>query len=113
MAEKSSKKLATSGAKPAPAPAKAAPAAAKAAPAIAPKAAAASAAKPAPAPIAKPASPPAAAAGAKGKIDAKERQRLVAEAAYYRALKRGFAPGHEVQDWVAAEKEVDARLAAR
>lgn len=26
-------------------------------------------------------------------------------AAYYRALARGFAPGHELDDWLAAEKE--------
>jgi hypothetical protein len=28
-----------------------------------------------------------------------------------RAEQRGFAPGHEVQDWAAAETEVDRRLA--
>lgn len=27
-------------------------------------------------------------------------------AAYYKALARGFAPGHELDDWLAAEKEV-------
>lgn len=25
--------------------------------------------------------------------------------AYYKALARGFAPGHELDDWLAAEKE--------
>ncbi len=35
-----------------------------------------------------------------------ERQALVAEAAYYRAEHRGFAPGHEIDDWAAAEQEV-------
>jgi len=30
----------------------------------------------------------------------------IAEAAYYRAEKRGFAPGHEVEDWLEAEKEI-------
>jgi hypothetical protein len=39
------------------------------------------------------------------------RDRQIAEAAYYRAAARGFAPGHEVEDWLAAEREVDARLA--
>jgi len=29
------------------------------------------------------------------------------EAAYYKALARGFAPGHELDDWLAAEKEAD------
>jgi hypothetical protein len=28
-------------------------------------------------------------------------------AAYYKALARGFAPGHELDDWLAAEKEAD------
>jgi hypothetical protein len=33
-------------------------------------------------------------------------EKLIAEAAYYRAQRRGFAPGHELDDWVAAEAEV-------
>jgi hypothetical protein len=39
-----------------------------------------------------------------------QRAALIAEAAYFRAEKRGFAPGHEKDDWLAAEAEVDARL---
>lgn len=35
-----------------------------------------------------------------------ELQRLVAEAAYFRAQRRGFEPGYELQDWVEAEAEV-------
>ncbi|MDT8384734.1 MAG: DUF2934 domain-containing protein [Gammaproteobacteria bacterium] len=31
----------------------------------------------------------------------------VAEAAYFRAEKRGFAPGHEMQDWLEAESEIN------
>lgn len=38
------------------------------------------------------------------------RAALIAEAAYFRAEKRGFVPGHETADWLAAEAEVDARL---
>jgi len=34
------------------------------------------------------------------------RQRLIAEAAYYRAEKRSFAPGCELDDWLAAEAEI-------
>ncbi len=34
------------------------------------------------------------------------RQRMIAEAAYYRAEKRGFAPGREVEDWLEAEAEI-------
>lgn len=33
---------------------------------------------------------------------------MIAEAAYYRAEKRGFAPGLEFEDWLAAEKDIDA-----
>jgi hypothetical protein len=36
----------------------------------------------------------------------------VAERAYFRALHRGFAPGHELDDWLAAEREVAALLAS-
>ena len=38
---------------------------------------------------------------------AHERQRRIAEAAYYRALARGFEPGNEVDDWIQAEAEID------
>jgi Protein of unknown function (DUF2934) len=38
------------------------------------------------------------------------RQQLITEAAYHRAEARGFAPGNELEDWLAAEAEVDARL---
>ena len=38
------------------------------------------------------------------------RQRaLIAEAAYYRAERRGFSPGHELDDWLQAEAEVARR----
>jgi hypothetical protein len=38
-----------------------------------------------------------------------ERERLetIAVAAYFRAEKRGFAPGHEIDDWLAAEREIE------
>lgn len=39
-------------------------------------------------------------------LSAQERERFIAQAAYYRAEKRGFAPGFELQDWVEAEAEV-------
>ncbi len=41
------------------------------------------------------------------------RRGMIAEGAYLRAERRGFAPGHEEQDWLAAEAEVDALLKAR
>jgi hypothetical protein len=37
-------------------------------------------------------------------------QRWIAEAAYYRAESRGFEPGGEMQDWLAAEAEVLSRV---
>lgn len=40
-----------------------------------------------------------------------ERHALIAAEAYLRAERRGFAPGHEDEDWSAAEAEVEARLA--
>jgi hypothetical protein len=38
----------------------------------------------------------------------KDRESRIAEAAYLRAQQREFAPGCELDDWFAAEKEVDA-----
>jgi len=35
------------------------------------------------------------------------REARIAEAAYWRAERRGFAPGHELEDWLNAEKEID------
>jgi len=32
---------------------------------------------------------------------------MVSEAAYYRAEKRNFAPGFELEDWAAAEVEIN------
>lgn len=34
------------------------------------------------------------------------RQKMISEAAYYRAQRRGFAPGRELDDWLAAETEI-------
>jgi hypothetical protein len=38
------------------------------------------------------------------------RRGMIAEAAYLRSEKRGFAPGYEEADWLAAEIEVDRLL---
>ena len=45
-------------------------------------------------------------------ITADERARMVETAAYYRAERRGFASGHEAEDWLAAEAEIDALIAS-
>lgn len=39
-----------------------------------------------------------------------DRQKMIAEAAYYRAEQRGFAAGDPLEDWLAAETEVDSIL---
>ena len=44
------------------------------------------------------------------RIAGEDRLRLIAEAAYYRAERRGFAPGRELEDWLAAEVEIDSLL---
>lgn len=41
---------------------------------------------------------------------AEARARMIAEAAYYLSEQRGFAPGHEVEDWLAAEQQIDSRI---
>jgi len=43
-------------------------------------------------------------------VDPQQRAALIARAAYFRAMDRGFAPGDELADWLAAEAEVDAEL---
>jgi Protein of unknown function (DUF2934) len=37
-----------------------------------------------------------------------DREARIAEAAYWRAARRGFMPGAELDDWLAAEQEIDA-----
>jgi hypothetical protein len=39
------------------------------------------------------------------------REARIAEAAYWRAERRGFTAGQELDDWLAAEKEVDEDMA--
>jgi Protein of unknown function (DUF2934) len=46
-------------------------------------------------------------------ITARNRHAMIATAAYYRAEKRRFASGFELEDWIAAEAEVDALLLRR
>lgn len=41
---------------------------------------------------------------------AAEIQAWIAQAAYYRAESRGFEPGRETEDWLAAEAEVLERV---
>lgn len=39
------------------------------------------------------------------------RRQLIEEQAYYMAERRGFAPGRELEDWLAAEAKVDLSIA--
>ena len=43
-------------------------------------------------------------------LDLETRRMMIAEAAYYCAEKRGFAPGSELEDWLEAEFQIQARL---
>ena len=45
------------------------------------------------------------------RVTAEERLDMIAKAAYFRAERRNFEPGHELEDRVAAEVEVDQELA--
>lgn len=47
------------------------------------------------------------------RVSTDERRAMIAQAAYLRAERRGFVPGGEVEDWLAAESEVDALLKSR
>jgi hypothetical protein len=43
-------------------------------------------------------------------VSNEEKYRLIAEAAYFRSEKRNFAPGYELEDWLAAETELETQL---
>jgi hypothetical protein len=44
------------------------------------------------------------------KVTSGQRQQMIAEAAYFKAERRGFNGGDAVRDWCEAEAEIDARL---
>ncbi|MFL6605110.1 MAG: DUF2934 domain-containing protein [Steroidobacteraceae bacterium] len=90
---------------------KAAPAPAPRARAKSPTGAAAAVTSPAGTPRVR--KPAATKAPARVSISEDVRRGMIAEGAYLRAERRGFAPGHEEEDWLAAEAEVDALLQAR
>lgn len=79
----------------------------------APAAKTAKAASPAKAPAAKKAvkaDPPA--RQARTAVPAEQRRNYIEVAAYFIAERHGFTPGRELQDWAAAEAEIDRLLAA-
>jgi hypothetical protein len=78
-------------------------------PPAAPAAAAIPAASVAPAPLA--AAPAAPTAAERPGVDAGERRTLIARIAYTRAQRAGLGHSDPLQDWLSAEREVDAMLA--
>lgn len=42
-----------------------------------------------------------------GSLTRQARERRIRWLAYLKAERRGFAPGHETEDWLEAEREVD------
>lgn len=40
-------------------------------------------------------------------MDDNHRHSMIAQRAYYRAVERGFEPGHELDDWLMAEREIE------
>lgn len=50
--------------------------------------------------VASPSSNPAA-------ISPEMRRHMIGEGAYYRSQQRGFAPGHDLEDWLAAEADFE------
>jgi hypothetical protein len=44
-------------------------------------------------------------------LEGAHRQAMIAQAAYLRAEHRGFEPGHELEDWVSAEQEINRLVA--
>lgn len=43
-------------------------------------------------------------------MDSEQRHGMIAEAAFFIAQARGFSHGQELQDWLAAEREIERRL---
>jgi hypothetical protein len=50
------------------------------------------------------------AAAATPYVEPEQRRAMIAEAAYYRAERRGFEPGRELEDCYLAEGEIDGML---
>lgn len=50
---------------------------------------------------------------AKVKVTPEQRHFMIAEAAYYRAERRGFEGGYEWQDWMDAEAEIERMISGK
>jgi len=47
---------------------------------------------------------------ASAEVTPEEKHHLISEAAYYRSERRSFIPGHELDDWLNAESEIEGML---
>jgi hypothetical protein len=45
-------------------------------------------------------------------IEPEQRLAMICDAAYFLSERRGFGPGHELDDWLAAEGQIDRLLTA-
>lgn len=43
----------------------------------------------------------------RGAFSLEQREAMIRDAAYYRYAQRGHAPGHDLDDWLAAEAEIE------
>jgi DUF2934 family protein len=57
--------------------------------------------------------PPRAEGDGIARLSEDELNAMIAHAAYLRAEQRGFEPGHEVEDWLAAEAEIRTMIEGR
>jgi len=48
--------------------------------------------------------------GGVSRVSEEMRQHMIREAAYYRALNRGFAGSADLEDWLVAEREINTML---
>jgi len=48
--------------------------------------------------------------GAQDGLDSNLRYRLISDAAYRRYIERGYADGHDIEDWLQAEADIDHLL---
>jgi Protein of unknown function (DUF2934) len=58
----------------------------------------------------KPATVRKASAAALPSLTEEQRRAMIAEAAYYMAERRGFESGHELEDWLYAESQLEAAI---
>jgi len=47
----------------------------------------------------------------RGRFSLAQRESMIQETAYYRYVQRGYIPGHDIDDWLAAEAELDHGMA--